>query len=207
MSTRRRADAATSCRGTPDPTVDVGLASTRRPEGRLPDADTSAAHLVAGARPQVASDDLNLPAVPLWSRAQAIIGLLTGVLSIVGALYSGVSYLIAPKQGEVAALVRESRTDRPVSDAIVEVLTPGDTLVTTLAPAADGWARHALQPGSYHVRVTRPGFGVDTKPIQVVPGRTVEVRFQLTPRRGGFADEAARGSAGPVSRFFGRLGL
>jgi hypothetical protein len=162
---------------------------------------------VARARLQVASDDLNVPAVPLWSRAQAIIGLLTGALSIIGALYSGVSYFIAPKHGEVAALVRESRTDRPVSDAIVEVLTPGDTLVTTLAPAADGWARHSLQPGSYHVRVTRPGFGVDTKPIQVVPGRTVEVRFQLTPRRGGFADEAGRGSAGPVSRFFGRLGL
>jgi hypothetical protein len=144
----------------------------------------------------------------LWSRAQAIVGLLTGVLSIAGALYSGVSYLIAPKQGEMAALVRESRTDRPLADATVEVLTPEDTLVTTLAPAADGWIRHSLYAGKYHVRVTRPGFGSDTKPIQVLPGRSVEVRFDLTPRRKGFfADDEGGGSSGPVSRFLGRLGL
>jgi len=129
-------------------------------------------------------------------------------VSIVGALYSGASYLIAPKQGELAALVRESRTDRPLSDATVEVLTPEDTLVTTLAPAADGWTRHSLHAGTYRIRVTRPGFGSDTKPIQVLPGRSVEVRFHLTPRRGGsFADDSGRGSAGPVSRFLGRLGL
>jgi hypothetical protein len=144
----------------------------------------------------------------MWSRAQAIVGLLTGVLSIAGALYSGVSYLIAPKQGEMAALVRESRTDRPLTDATVEVLTPEDTLVTTLAPAADGWIRHSLYAGTYHVRVTRPGFGSDTKPIQVLPGRSVEVRFDLTPRRKGFfADDEGGGNSGPVSRFLGRLGL
>src|SRR5262245_50707888 len=73
----------------------------------------------------------------LWSRVQALIGVLTGVLSIAGALYSGVTYLSAPQQGDLAALVRESRTERPLSDATVEVLTPDDVLVTTLAPAAD----------------------------------------------------------------------
>jgi hypothetical protein len=144
----------------------------------------------------------------LWSRTQAVIGVVTGVLSIAGALYSGASYLFAPKQGEIAALVRESRTDRPLGDAKVEILTSDDTLVTTLAPAADGWTRHSLRAGTYRIRVSRPGFGSDTKPIQVLPGRSVEVRFQLTPRRGGTsADEGGRGSAGPVSRFLGRLGL
>jgi len=118
---------------------------------------------------------------------------------LVGAAYSGVSYLMAPTQGEVVALVREGRTDRPVSDATVEVLTTGNTLVTTLAPAADGWARQSLGAGSYHIRATGPGFGSDTKPIQVVAGRTVEVRFQLTPE--------GRGGGGPVSRFLGKLGL
>ena len=122
-----------------------------------------------------------------------------GVLSLVGAGYSGVSYLMAPTQGEVAALVREGKTDRPVSEATVEVLTTANTLVTTLAPAADGWARRSLGAGSYHIRATGPGFGSDTKPIQVVAGRTVEVRFQLTPE--------GRGGGGPVSRFLGKLGL
>jgi len=218
MGTRRRTttDAATSCSGTPAPPANVRLPSIRSAEDRLPDADASGVRFGAlslpetepGARAEIASDQRIATVLPLWSRAQAIIGVLTGVLSIAGALYSGVSYLIAPKQGEVAALVRESRTDRPLIDATVEVLTPEDTLVTTLAPAADGWTRHSLYAGKYHIRVTRPGFGSDTKPIQVLPGRSVEVQFHLTPRRGGFfAGDESGGSRGPVSRFLGRLGL
>jgi hypothetical protein len=108
----------------------------------------------------------------------------------------------------VAALVRETKTDRPIRDATVEILTAEDTLVTTLAPAADGWTRHPLYAGTYHVRVSRPGFGSDTKPVQVLPGRSVEVRFHLTPRRCGFfSDDEGGASSGPVSRFLGRLGL
>jgi hypothetical protein len=163
----------------------------------------------AGApRAAIAPDRPTATALALWPRAQAIVGVLTGVLSIAGALYSGVCYLMAPSPGEVAALVRESRTDRPIADATVEVLTPEDALVTTLAPAADGWIRHSLYAGKYHIRVTKPGFGSDTKPIQVLPGRSVEVRFHLTPRRGGFfGGDDGGGSPGPVSRFLGKLGL
>lgn len=219
MGTRRRTtttDAAASCSGTQVPPADAGFPSIRSVEDRLSDANASGVRFGAvslpetelGARAPIASDQRFARVLPLWSRTQAIVGVLTGVLSIAGALYSGVSYLIAPKQGEVAALVRESRTDRPLTDATIEVLTPENTLVTTLAPAADGWTRHSLYAGKYHIRVTRPGFGSDTKPIQVLPGRSVEVRFQLSPRRGGFfAGDGSGGSPGPVSRFLGRLGL
>ena len=218
MGTRRRTttDAATSCSGTQASPADVGFPSIRSAEHRLSDSDASGVRFEAvslpetepGARAEIASDQRIATVVPLWSRAQAIVGLLTGVLSIAGALYSGVSYLIAPTQGEVAALVRETRTNRPLTDATVEVLTPEDTLVTTLAPAADGWTRHSLYPGKYYIRVTRPGFGPDTKPIQVLSGRSVEVQFHLAPRRGGFfAGDERGGSPGPVSRFLGRLGL
>jgi hypothetical protein len=210
MDTRRRTrtatDAATSHAAT-KASADAAFAAAPQTESSVPDAAASGVRFAApalveteaGARPQIASDNQNPAAPPPWSRAQAVIGLLTGVLSIAGALYSGVGYLMPPAQGEVAALVRESRTERPLSDATVEVLTPEDTLVTTLAPAADGWTRHSLHAGTYQIRATRPGFGSDTKPIQVLPGRSVEVRFHLTPE--------SRGNAGPVSRFLGRLGL
>jgi len=194
----------------------INAATAPDTEGRPPDAESPEARLEAsplletasGTPSDVASYGPAWSVSSLWSRTQAIIGLVTGLLSIAGAIYSGASYLLAPKQGEMAALVRESRTDRPLGDATVEVLTSDDTLVTTLAPAADGWTRHSLRAGTYRIRVSRPGFGSDTKPIQVLPGRSVEVRFQLTPRRGGSsADNGGRGSAGPVSRFLGRLGL
>ena len=194
MSTRRTTttEAATSIRTAED-----------RPAAEASFAGPSLLEAEPGARVK----SRNATALPLWPRAQAIVGVLTGVLSIAGALYSGVNYLVAPKQGEVAALVRESRTDRPLADATVEVLTTEDALVTTLAPAADGWTRHPLYAGKYHIRVSRPGFGSDTKPIQVLPGRSVEVQFHLTPRRGGFFADDGGGSSGPVSRFLGKLGL
>jgi len=207
MGTRRRtaADAAALRSGTPASAADAELSSTRLTEGLPVDVKTSEVRLPT---PDTASGDRHPTAPSLWSRVQAIIGFVTGVLSIVGALYSAVSYLTAPKQGELVALVRESRTDRPLTDATVEVLTPEDALVTTLAPSADGRTRHSLHAGTYRVRVTRPGFGSDTKPIQILPGRSVEIRFQLAPQRGGpFADDGRRGGAGPVSRFLGRLGL
>jgi hypothetical protein len=179
-------------------TTDTGLSSTSRTEAPLAKAEASAHAGAPALQPAISPDHRNVT-LPPWSRFQAIIGLLTGVLSLVGAAYSGVSYLMAPTQGEVAALVREGKTDRPVSDATVEVLTPANTLVTTLAPAADGWARQSLGAGSDHIRAPGPGYGADTKPIQVVAGRTVEVRFNLTPE--------GRGGGGPVSRFLGKLGL
>ena len=57
------------------------------------------------------------------SRLQTVVALLAGLSSIGGAMYSGVTYLTASGQGEVAVLVQEARTDRPLRDATVEILT------------------------------------------------------------------------------------
>lgn len=143
------------------------------------------------------------------SRLQAVIGLLAGISSLGGAVYSGVSYLTAPAVGEVAALVREAGTQRPVRDATLEILTPEDALITTLAPAADGWTRFALQEGSYRVRVTHSRLGGETRPVEILGGQTTEVRFSLASRREAQAARAARGGrgGGPVTRFLSRLGL
>ena len=88
------------------------------------------------------------------SRLQTVVGLLAGLSSIGGAMYSGVTYLTAPGQGEVAGARARGRTERPIRDATVEYLTPEDGLLTTLAPAADGWTRYPLREGGYRVRVT-----------------------------------------------------
>src|SRR5262245_62105215 len=99
MSIRRRTttDAAASRRATQAPPVGTGFSPTRSAEGRPPEAEASGVHFEApsllqadlGVRPEIASESWKATALPLWSRTQAIIGLLTGVLSIGGALYSG----------------------------------------------------------------------------------------------------------------------
>ena len=136
------------------------------------------------------------------SRLQAVVGLLAGLTSIGGAMYSGVTYLAAPGQGAVAVLVQEARTERPIRDATVEILTPEDGLLTTLAPAADGLARYPLREGGYRVRVTHPKLGAETRDVEVRSGQTAEVRFHL-PAPGS---ERSRGR-GAVSGFLSRLGL
>ena len=134
------------------------------------------------------------------SRLHTVVGLLAGLSSIGGAVYSGVSYLRTPGQGEVAVLVQEARTERPIRDATIEILTSEDGLVTTLAPAADGWARCPLREGGYRVRVTY--VDAETRQIEVRSGQTAEVRFHLAAQ----AERSRRGH-GAVSGFFSRLGL
>jgi len=147
----------------------------------------------------------------------SMVGLVAGLSSIVGALYSAVQYL-KPPAGDVVAVVREAKTHQPVRDATVEVLTAEDTVVTTLIPADDGRARQELKEGQYVVRVSAPSFEPQSRPIQVQGGATAQVHFLLAQRvaavsrgrRSGPVDGAARAvnkSVNAVQRLFRGLGL
>jgi hypothetical protein len=150
---------------------------------------------------------------PSLSTVQTIVGITAGVISILGAAYSGVRVLRpGPDYGHVVAVVREAKTERPVTDATVEILTPDNALVTTLRSANRGQVRHPLQEGTYRVRVSHPRYGAETRQVRIQPGQTAEVRLTLTPRAGGSSPigEAARvvnEGVGAVQRFIRGLGL
>ncbi len=150
---------------------------------------------------------------PSLSAVQSVIGLAAGLISILGAAYSAVQvFKPAQQYGDVVAIVREARTDKPLTDATVEVFTPDDALVTTLTPADKGQVRHTLKEGSYRIRVSHPRFGAETRQIQVVARQTAEVRFQLAYRAGGSspmgsATRAVNEGVNAVHRFFRGLGL
>jgi hypothetical protein len=166
-------------------------------------------------------------AKPSLSSVQSIVGLVAGLTSIAGGVYSAVHYVGPEREvGEVVAVVRAAQTGEPVRDAAVEVLTREDALVTTLTPTEDGAVRRALEPGQYRLRVSHPRFGTETRAIEVRPGETAEVRLQLVrlaavePR--GEASRTQHGKQStPVDtaahavtegvnatrRFLGRLGL
>lgn len=127
---------------------------------------------------------LNIP----LSRVQVFVGLAAGLLSISGFLYPALRASRAPiPLGEVVTVVHEAGSRRPITDATVEILTPGHVLVTTLTPRDEGRARHVIKEGQYRVRVSRPGFAAEMRSIQVLAGTIAEVRFQLTPRPGASA--------------------
>jgi hypothetical protein len=152
-------------------------------------------------------------AKPSLSGLQALVGLTAGAISIAGAAYSAVQIFQTPPQhGEIVAIVREARTERPIADATIEVFTPQQALVTTLTPSSKGQIRHTLKEGQYRVRVSHPKFGAEVRQVVVQSGQTAEVRFQLVQRAGGSSPlgEAARAvneGVGTVQRFIQGLGL
>ena len=144
---------------------------------------------------------------------QSLVGLTAGLISILGAGYSIVKiFQPAPEYGDVVAIVREARTDRPIADATIEILTPQEALVTTLTPGTKGQARQRLREGRYRLRVSHPRFGAEVRQILVQPGQTAEVRIQLSQRTGGSsplgqASRAVNEGVGAVNRFIRGLGL
>src|SRR5262245_32511437 len=78
-----------------------------------------------------------------FSRVQAVVGTLAGIVSVIGAIYSVVQFLRPTNTGELVTIVQEVGSHRAVADAAVEVLTADNALVATLTPDATGRAVRA----------------------------------------------------------------
>jgi hypothetical protein len=121
---------------------------------------------------------------PHLPHMQALVGLLAGILTIGGFVYS---YLwattpIPPTRGEVIAVALDAKTDKPILDATLEVLTPKDALVSTLTPDSGGRARQTIKEGNYRLRASHPRYGTEVRQIHVIGGNSAEIRVRLTPR-------------------------
>jgi len=148
---------------------------------------------------------------------QSVVGLVAGLSSIAGGVYSAVQYVRAPNGGELVAVVRAADGDGPVDGATIEVVTPDDAVVTTLTPAADGRATYPLRGGSYVLRVSAPRFAPQSRQVAVQSGATAEVRFALAARPSIAVATKGRGASAPAravdkgvgaaQRFFRNLGL
>jgi hypothetical protein len=150
---------------------------------------------------------------PSLSSLQSVVGLTAGVISILGAAYSAVQvFKPAPEYGELVATVRETRTDKPIEGATIEVFTREDALVTTLTPSDRGQVRHPLREGHYRLRVSHPRYAAESRQVVVQAQQTADVRFQLPLRAGGSspvgdATRAVNQGVGAVKGFFRGLGL
>lgn len=114
-------------------------------------------------------------------RAQAIFGLIAALLSIGGSMYGYLRVTRPPDTGQLIAVVRD-RTDKPLPDATIEVLTLKDALVTSLSATDPAGARYTLKEGTYRLRASHPKLATETRTVQVTAGQTSEIRFHLSPR-------------------------
>jgi hypothetical protein len=111
------------------------------------------------------------------SKVQTIVGLTAGLLSI---SFSLAALLKPPSnKAELVAVVQDGKTDKAVSDAMVEVLTTEDAIITSLKPDWSGKARFKLDEGRYRVRVSHPKYRSEVRNVQLVSKESTEIRLQL----------------------------
>ena len=107
--------------------------------------------------------------------------------------------------GQIVAIVAEAKTEKAITDAKIEILTPQNALITTVTPNYFGKARHSLEEGPYRIRVSHPRYAAEVRQVHVVKGQTAEVHLRL---RGGSsspldqAERVVREGVGLVKRIF-----
>jgi len=158
-------------------------------------------------------------AKPSLSAVQAVVAIAAGLITVLGGTYTlslhfgtALNFRAEPGTGRIVATLLEWPTDRPVSTATLEILTPKDELVTTLMSAADGQIRYSLKEGSYRLRVRHPRFDGENRSIHVVSGQTAELRIGMRQSSSGstpFGSTVRTVDEGVdrVKRFFKDLGL
>jgi hypothetical protein len=111
------------------------------------------------------------------SRVQTIVGLTAATISIAGAVVT--FFKPAPDKGKLVAIVQDAKTEKAVSDATIEVLTPTDAIVTTLKPNWFGEAHCNLDEGQYRLRVSHPRYLSETREVRLIASHDTEVHVQL----------------------------
>src|SRR6266404_2586143 len=146
---------------------------------------------------------------PALSGFQTVVGITTGLFSIGGVLFAVPGFFKTPPpeptMGQIVAIVAEAKTEKAITDAKIEILTPQNALITTVTPNYFGKARHSLEEGPYRIRVSHPRYAAEVRQVQVVKGQTAEVHLRL---RGGSsspldqAERVVREGVGLVKRIF-----
>jgi carboxypeptidase family protein len=111
------------------------------------------------------------------SKIQTVVGLTAGILSITFSLAA--FFRPASNKAELVAIVQDGKTEKALSDAVVEVLTPSDALVATLTPDGSGKARYKLEEGRYRLRVTHPHYRPEVRDLQLASKESTEIRVQM----------------------------
>jgi hypothetical protein len=148
----------------------------------IPDATESPAELTAPGASEAEAAPVAPPprATVTLAGFQTVVGLTGAMISILGTLMAVTGVFTAgPGKGEVVAVIMEAKSDRAVSGAIVEILTPGKAPVATLPLNALGQASFVLVEGPYQLRVSHPQYAAAVRQLQVLPGQTAEIRVRL----------------------------
>lgn len=117
-------------------------------------------------------------------RVQLIIAVLAGVVTLIVGAYNAKNLLFpkAVKPGEmiVTVLSGEGPHAKPVPSAMVELYTAENTLLTNRATDHRGqFAQKGLDPGSYNLKISYPGYERALVPLSVQSGKVSHYNLGL----------------------------
>ena len=135
-----------------------------------------------------------------FSRFQAVVGTLAGLVSIAGAGFSVVQFARPANTGDLVTIVQSATSHRGVPDATVEVLTTENAVVATLTPDETGRVTQELTEGVYVVRVSHPRYAAEVRRVQVQPRQTVEIRASLRAGSSSPIERAVNNSVSAVRK-------
>src|SRR6187401_3580496 len=116
------------------------------------------------------------------SLAQKVVATLTGVITIVGALYSMYLFMRpapTPDKGRVEAVIEDEKTLAPLVLATVDILSTDKVLIATLVTDSRGRVSYDLKDGRYIMRVTASGYSGPPREIQVTSGQYSQITMRL----------------------------
>ncbi|HMA96091.1 MAG TPA: TonB-dependent receptor [Polyangiaceae bacterium] len=86
-----------------------------------------------------------------------------------------------PTVGNLSGLLRIAGADVALAGAEVEIKTPSGETLKQVSDAAGKFALEGVAPGTYHLKVTSPGFAAVEMDETVVVGEATEVMYRLAP--------------------------
>jgi len=117
------------------------------------------------------------------SLAQKIVGTLTGIITIVGAIYSVYLFFSpapTPDKGRMEAVIQDNSSGDPLTGAKVDILSTDKALIATLETDHRGRVTYDLKDGRYNLRISSQGYNGTTREVQVTPGQNAEITVRLS---------------------------
>lgn len=137
------------------------------------------------------------------SRVQAIVAIMAGLASILGAAISVAGVGRPGDTGTLVATVHMTGAAQAVTTATVQVLTTQNAVVATLTPDVNGRVSQDLREGMYIVRISHPHYAAAVQRIDVQPGQTIELKTTLHVGSSASVDRTVSKGVSAIRRALG----
>ncbi len=97
------------------------------------------------------------------------------------------NFTLTSSVGAVKGHVYDDATDEPIESVTVKIIGP--TNKTMLSNSTGGFSFDDLEPGTYHLNVTKSGYLWNDVTVEVVAGETLTVDIEMTSESSGSEDE------------------